>query len=155
MIRKYENFSGKVKLETNEVIELINILFELKPNIPDDFPDKNMSKLVNNTVTYNSDDDTFKIAVNFQENDLYTDRYGNIITGKYRTIFKIKISKISDNYKISDVKDYIKFTSDIIMESYDNVSIKIIVDAEKYTLDDFIKTKDKNIDDIIFIIKIV
>ena len=93
MIKKYENFTGKIKLDTQEVIDLINILFELKPTIPDEFPDKGVSKLASNTVTYKSDDDIFNIAINFQENDLYIDRYGNITTGKYRTIFKVKISK--------------------------------------------------------------
>jgi len=154
MIKKYENFTGKIKLDTQEVIDLINILFELKPTIPDEFPDKSVSKLASNTVTYKSDDDIFNIAINFQENDLYIDRYGNITTGKYRTIFKVKISK-EDSLNISEVKDYIRFTSDIILQSYEDVTVKILIDSEKYNLEDFIKMGDRTISDIIFIIKIV
>lgn len=155
MIRKYENFSGKIKLDTQEVIELISVLFELKPNLPDEFPTGKMSKLSDNTVTYNSDDDNFKIAIHFNESDLYIDRQHNIITGKFRTIFKIKITKNDNNFKISDVKEYIKFTSNIISESYDDVSIKVIIDKDKYILTEFDKLQDKNIEDILFIIKII
>lgn len=155
MIRKYESFSGKIKLDTQEVIDLINILFELKPSIPDEFPTKSVSKLANNTVTYSSEDDNFEIAISFQESDLYLDRYGNIVTGKYRTIFKIKILKNTNDFKLSDVKEYIKFTSNIITESYDDVSIKVLFDKDKYTIEEFEKLDDKNIDDIIFIIKII
>lgn len=155
MIKKYENFSGKIKLDTQEVIDLINILFELKPSIPDEFPTKSLSKLANNMVTYKSEDDKFEIAVHFQESDLYIDRYGNIITGKYRTIFKVRINKIEGGMKISDIKDYIKLTSDIIMQSYDDVTIKLLFDSTKYNLEEFINLTDKNIDDIVFIIKIV
>ena len=47
-LKTYENFSGKIKytkpedLDTQEVVELVGILFELKPTLPDDFPKKDL-----------------------------------------------------------------------------------------------------------------
>ena len=57
-LKTYENFSGKIKytkpedLDTHEVIELINIFFELKPSLPDEFPKAELSKLIKNEVKY-------------------------------------------------------------------------------------------------------
>ena len=154
MIKRFENFSGKIKLDTQEVIDLISILFKLKPTLPDDFPTKSLSQLASNIVTYKSDDDNFNIAVNFQENDMYVDKSGNLVNGKYRTIFKIKITKNDTNLLISDVRDYINFTTNIVEESYDDVSVRILFDGEKYKLEEFDKMKDRNINDILFIIRI-
>lgn len=154
MIKRFESFSGKIKLDTQEVIDLISILSQLKPMLPDDYPTKSFSQLASNIITYKSDDDNFNIAVNFQENDMYLDRSGNLVNGKYRTIFKIKITKNSTDLLISDVRDYIKFTTEIMDKSYDDVSIRIIFDDEKYLIEDFIKIKDRKINEILFIIRI-
>ena len=57
-LKTYENLSGKIKytkpedLDTQEVVELVGILFELKPTLPDDFPQKDLSQLIRNEVSY-------------------------------------------------------------------------------------------------------
>jgi hypothetical protein len=79
-LKTYENFSGKIKytkpedLDTQEVVELVGILFELKPSLPDDFPQKDLSQLIRNEVSYLSDDDRFNIIVGFSENDTYVNK---------------------------------------------------------------------------------
>jgi hypothetical protein len=166
-LKTYENFSGRIKytkpedLDTHEVIELINILFELKPNLPDEFPKTNLSKLIRNEVTYLSDDDRFNIKVEFSENDTYVNKEGELVTGKYKTIFKVNIFRnIEDNetsiFNLSEVKEYILLTSQLVEKTYDKVQMLVDIEDKKLSIEDFEKLSDnKELNEIIFLIKIL
>jgi hypothetical protein len=161
-LKTYENFSGKIKytkpedLDTQEVVELVGILFELKPTLPDDFPKKDLSQLIRNEVSYLSDDDRFNIIVGFSENDTYVNKEGEIVTGKYKTIFKINISRTEkENFKLSEVKEYILLTSQLVEKTYDKVKILVNIEEEKLSMEEFEEVSDsEEINDITFLIKI-
>ena len=166
-LKTYENFSGKIKytkpedLDTHEVIELINILFELKPSLPDEFPKADLSKLIKNEVTYLSDDDRFKIEVVFSENDIYVNKEGKLVTGKYKTIFKVNIFRnIEDDeessFKLSEVKQYILLTSQLVEKTYDKVKMLVKIEEEKLSIKEFEELSDnEEISEITFLIKIL
>jgi hypothetical protein len=166
-LKTYENFSGKIKytkpedLDTHEVIELINILFELKPSLPDEFPKADLSKLIKNEVTYLSDDDRFKIEVVFSENDMYVNKEGKLVTGKYKTIFRVNIFRnIEDDeessFKLSEVKQYILLTSQLVEKTYDKVKMLVKIEEEKLSIEDFEELSDnEEINEVTFLIKIL
>ena len=166
-LKTYENFSGKIKytkpedLDTHEVIELINILFELKPSLPDEFPKADLSKLIKNEVTYLSDDDRFKIEVVFSENDMYVNKEGKLVTGKYKTIFRVNIFRnIEDDeessFKLSEVKQYILLTSQLVEKTYDKVKMLVKIEEEKLSIEDFEEVSDnEEINEVTFLIKIL
>jgi HD-GYP domain-containing protein (c-di-GMP phosphodiesterase class II) len=162
-LKTYENFSGKIKytkpedLDTQEVVELVGILFELKPSLPDDFPQKDLSKLIRNEVSYLSDDDRFNILVGFSENDTYVNKEGELVKGKYKTIFKINISRTEKEiFKLSEVKEYIILTSQLIEKTYDKVQMLVNIKEEKLTIEEFEELSDNDeIDEITFLIKIL
>jgi hypothetical protein len=166
-LKTYENFSGKIKytkpedLDTHEVIELINILFELKPSLPDEFPKADLSKLIKNEVTYLSDDDRFKIEVVFSENDMYINKEGKLVTGKYKTIFRVNIFRnIEDDeessFKLSEVKQYILLTSQLVEKTYDKVKMLVRIKEEKLSIEDFEELSDnEEINEVTFLIKIL
>jgi hypothetical protein len=162
-LKTYENFSGKIKytkpedLDTEEVVELVGILFELKPSLPDDFPQKDLSQLIRNEVSYLSDDDRFNILVGFSENDTYINKEGELVSGKYKTIFKINISRTEKEiFKLSEVKEYILLTSQLIEKTYDKVQMLVKIEEEKISIDEFEELSDNDeIDEITFLIKIL
>lgn len=164
IIKAFEKFSGKIKenqdLDTQDVLDLANVLLELKPQLSDDFPDIEMSKLIKNNVRYKSDDDIYNINVLFNESDVYKDEE-DINKGKYKTIYKVKITRQSgESIKISEIKDFISLIIQLIEKTYDDVEhlIKFTKDKEttKIKLEDFEELKDsKKIDSIYFIIKIM
>ena len=166
-LKKYENFSGRIKytkpedLDTQEVIELINILFELKPSLPDEFPKADLSKLIRNEVTYLSDDDRFNIKVGFSENDTYVNKEGELVTGKYKTIFKVNIVRnIEDDeastFKLSEVKEYILLTSQLVEKTYDKVQMLVDIEDNKLSIEDFEKlSDDTELNEVTFLIKIL
>jgi hypothetical protein len=161
-LKTYENFSGKIKytkpedLDTQEVVELVGILFELKPSLPDDFPQKDLSQLIRNEVSYLSDDDRFNIIVGFSENDTYVNKEGEIVTGKYKTIFRVNISRTEkESFKLSEVKDFILLTSQLVEKTYDKVKILVKIKEEKLSIEDFEELSDNDeVDDVTFLIKI-
>lgn len=161
-LKTYENFSGKIKytkpedLDTQEVVELVGILFELKPNLPDDFPQKDLSQLIRNEVSYLSDDDRFNIIVGFSENDTYVNKEGEIVTGKYKTIFRVNISRTEkESFKLSEVKDFILLTSQLVEKTYDKVKMLVKIEEEKLSIEEFEESSDnEDVDDITFLIKI-
>jgi len=162
MLKKYENFTGKIKnsnseIDNSEIIDLVNIIIQLKPGIPDIFPKKDVSKLITNSVIYLSDDDKFKININFHESDSYIDKEGNIVFGKYKSVFRIDISDINNgNFKISDIRDFIVISTNIILKSYENVKCIVKFDDNKFTIEEFNNEDDsKLITAITFIIKII
>ena len=162
-LKTYENFSGKIKytkpedLDTQEVVELVGILFELKPNLPDDFPQKDLSQLIRNEVSYLSDDDRFNILVGFSENDTYVNKEGELVKGKYKTIFKINISRTEkESFKLSEVKEYILLTSQLIEKTYDKIKILVSIEEKKLSIEEFEEVSDnEDVDDITFLIKIL
>jgi hypothetical protein len=166
-LKTYENFSGKIKytksedLDTQEVIELINILFELKPSLPDEFPKVTLSKLIKNEVTYLSEDDRFKIEVEFSENDIYVNKEGELVNGKYKTIFKVNIFRnIEDDeenhFKLSEVKEYILLTSQLIEKTYDNLQMLVHIDDNKLLIEEFEELSDNTeLNKVTFLIKIL
>ena len=162
-LKTYENFSGKIKytkpedLDTQEVVELVGILFELKPTLPDDFPQKDLSQLIRNEVSYLSDDDRFNIIVGFSENDTYVNKEGEIVTGKYKTIFRVNISRTEkESFKLSEVKDFILLTSQLVEKTYDKVKMLVKIEEEKLSIEEFEELSDnEDIDDITFLIKIL
>lgn len=162
-LKTYENFTGKIKytnpedLDTHEVIELINILFELKPSLPDEFPKADLSKLIRNEVIYSSDDDRFNIKVGFSENDTYVNKEGELVTGKYKTIFRVNIIRTEkESFKISEVKEYILLTSQLVEKTYDKVKMLVDVDDNKLSIEDFEKLSDNTeLNEVTFLIKIL
>jgi hypothetical protein len=161
-LKTYENFSGKIKytkpedLDTQEVVELVGILFELKPTLPDDFPQKDLSQLIRNEVSYLSDDDRFNIIVGFSENDTYINKEGEIVTGKYKTIFRVNISRTEkESFKLSEVKDFILLTSQLVEKTYDKVKMLVKIKEEKVSIEEFEELSDnEDVDDVTFFIKI-
>ena len=162
-LKTYENFSGKIKytkpedLDTHEVIELINILFELKPSLPDEFPKADLSKLIKNEVIYSSDDDRFNIKVGFSENDIYVNKEGELVTGKYKTIFRVNISRTEkESFKISEVKEYILLTSQLVEKTYDKVKMLVRIKEEKLSIEEFEELSDNDeVEEVTFLIKIL
>ena len=165
-IKKFEKFSGKVRqtnledLDTKDVLDLANILLELKPRLSDEFPDLEMSKLIKNNVKYQSEDEIYNIDILFNESDIYLED-DDIIKGKYKTIFRVKLSKKNDKLiKVYEVKDFISLTIQLIEKSYDEVTyfikIKKDKDIEKLSLQGFEELNDNNkLDNISFFIKII
>ena len=162
-LKTYENFSGKIKytkpedLDTHEVIELINILFELKPSLPDEFPKADLSKLIKNEVIYSSDDDRFNIKVGFSENDTYVNKEGELVTGKYKTIFRVNIIRTEkESFKISEVKEYILLTSQLVEKTYDKVKMLVRIKEEKLSIEEFEELSDNDeVEEVTFLIKIL
>ena len=152
-LKTYENFSGKIKynkpedLDTQEVVELVGILFELKPNLPDDFPQKDLSQLIRNEVSYLSDDDRFNILVGFSENDTYVNKEGELVN----------ISRTEkESFKLSEVKDFILLTSQLIEKTYDKIKILVSIEEKKLSIEEFEEVSDnEDVDDITFLIKIL
>jgi lipopolysaccharide export LptBFGC system permease protein LptF len=162
-LKTYENFTGKIKytnpedLDTYEVIELINILFELKPSLPDEFPKADLSKLIRNEVIYSSDDDRFNIKVGFSENDTYVNKEGELVTGKYKTIFRVNIIRTEkESFKISEVKEYILLTSQLVEKTYDKVKMLVKIKEERLSIEEFEELSDNTkLNEVTFLIKIL
>lgn len=147
MLKKFENFSGKIikyNLLTEEVLELTSILFNLKPNLPDEFPDKELSKLINNYVTYTSEDGVYDISIILHESDTYITDDDEIVHGKYKTIFIIKIAKCDNTeFELSEIRDFYNLIDEIIKNNYDDVLSIVKIDNEKISADDFNKINKK------------
>ena len=128
----------------------------MKPNLPDDFPQKDLSQLIKNEVSYLSDDDRFNILVGFSENDTYVNKEGELVTGKYKTIFKINISRTEkESFKLSEVKEFILLTSQLVEKTYDKVKMLVKIEEEKTSIEEFEELSDnEDVDDITFLIKI-
>jgi hypothetical protein len=156
MILKFDKFSGKINnLERDEVIELVSLITNLKPNIPSDVENKNISKLIDNINQYTSDCGNYNVSVYFRESDTYYNTDGTITTGKFKSLYKITIS--SDNQlKIEHIKDFIILTQDILMKLYPDCKIKVKLGDNKLSIDEFINLENNlDIDNIVLIIRII
>jgi len=159
MILKYNKFTGKVTnnfLKKEEVIDLVSLITDLKPTIPELLPDGDISKLIDNITYYESEDGQYKIMVYFRESDVYHNSDGTITYGKFKSLFKISITSNNNQLQIGDLKDYVILTSDIINEVYTESKLMVKLEDTKYTLDEFSTLEDSmDIEKLILIIRII
>jgi hypothetical protein len=159
MILKYNKFTGKVTnnfLKKEEVIDLVSLITDLKPTIPELLPDGDISKLIDNITYYESEDGQYKIMVYFRESDVYHNSDGTITYGKFKSLFKISITSNNNQLQIGDLKDYVILTSDIITEVYPESKLMVKLADTKYTLDEFSTLEDSmDIEKLILIIRII
>ena len=81
MILKFDEFKGKVKsesLDKEEVIDLVSLITDMRPSLPNLFPDEEVSKLIDNINYYTSEDGKYRISVYFRESDVYKNPDGTI-----------------------------------------------------------------------------
>ena len=156
MILDFNGFGGRIKnnLEKEEVIELVNLITNLKPNIPSELNTSDVSKLVDNINYYVSECGNNKIIVLFRESDRYINNDGSITYGNFRSLFKVTITS-EFNLKIKHLKDYILLTSDIISKVYENSEMVVKFNDSKVRIKEFEKVSDdQEIDKLSLIIRI-
>lgn len=158
MIFEFNKFIGKVKIDSfdkEEVIELVNIITKLRPSLPKLSSDKTISKLIDNVTYYLSEDGKYKISVYFRESDIYINLDNSITYGKFKSLYKVTISKVEGDFKVGEIKDYIILTSEIIQSIYPESNIAIKLD-EKISMNNFKYLEDdKNIENIKLVIRII
>ncbi len=154
MIDKFDKFKGRVKsdLEKSDAIELISIITDLKPSIPELVDNANISKLIDNKVYYDSEDGKYKISVYFRESDEYIDKDGNITYGDFKSLYRISIRKVTDDFKVVDVSEYIDLLCKVVSDTYEDCKIIIKIDNEKINITEF--DNNKIIDNLKVIIRI-
>jgi hypothetical protein len=157
MIVEFNKFLGKVKTESldkEEVIELVSLITELKPSLPEISED--ISKLIDNINYYISEDGKYKISVYFRESDVYQNEDGTTTYGKFKSLYKVNISKLEGEFQIGDIKEYVTLTSSIITEVYPESKVIIKVDDERVSTDDFNSLDDNTtIENIKLVIRIL
>jgi hypothetical protein len=156
MILDFNGFGGRIKnnLEKEEVIELVNLITNLKPNIPSELNTSDVSKLVDNINYYVSECGNYKIIVLFRESDRYINNDGSITYGNFRSLFKVTITS-EFNLKIKHLKDYILLTSDIISKVYENSEMVVKFNDSKVRIKEFEKVSDyQEMDKLSLIIRI-
>ena len=156
MILDFNGFGGRIKnnLEKEEVIELVNLITNLKPNIPSELNTSDVSKLVDNINYYVSECGNYKIIVLFRESDRYINNDGSITYGNFRSLFKVTITS-EFNLKIKHLKDYILLTSDIISKVYENSEMVVKFNDSKVRIKEFEKVSDdREMDKLSLIIRI-
>jgi hypothetical protein len=158
MILKFDKFLGKVKdsLDKEEVIELVSLITDLKPSLPEEIDNSNLSKLIDNINYYKSEDGKYNISVYFRESDVYRNQDGTVTYGNFKSLFKVTISKLEGEFKIGDIKDYTLLTSSIIKDIYSESKVVIKIDDERVSFDDFELLEDnKTIENFKLIIRII
>jgi hypothetical protein len=156
MILKFDKFLGRIKdsLNKEEVIDLVSLITNMKPSLPQD--SDNLSKLIDNINYYYSEGGNYKISVYFRESDVYQNEDGTTTYGKFKSLYKVTISKIEGNFKIGDIKDYTLLTSSIIKDVYPESKIIIKVNDERVSMDNFkILNDDETIDNLKLVIRIL
>ena len=157
IVKNFDKFIGKVKsdsLDKEEVIELVSVITELRPSLPELSED--ISKLIDNINYYLSEDGKYKISVYFRESDLYINEDGSITYGKFKSLYKVTISKVEGELKVREIKDYTILTSDIIQNVYPESKMIIKLDDERMSVDDLRLIDDnKNIENIKLVIRIL
>lgn len=159
MIDKFDNFTGRIKkddeLDKKEVIELVGIITDMRPSIPES-SDLDISKLIDNVTNYLSEDGKYKISVYFRESDLYINDDGTITYGKFKSLYKVTISKLEGDFKVNEIKDYTILTSDIIHNVYPDSKMIIKLDDKRMSIDDFKLIDDsETIENIKLVIRIL
>lgn len=152
MMNKFNKFNGSImSLDKLDVINILDIITNLKPSLPELVDNSSISKLIDNKVYYNSEDKKFKISVYFRESDEYLNKDGSITYGDFKSLYRISIRKVSDDFKISDVSDYLDLLCKIVGDTYDNSKIILKVDNERV---DVLESDNKVITNIKIIIRI-
>ena len=159
IVKNFDKFIGKVKsdsLDKEEVIELVGIITDMRPSLPNLPSEESISKLIDNVTYYLSEDGKYKISVYFRESDLYINEDGSITYGKFKSLYKVTISKVEGDFRVNEIKDYIILTSDIIQNVYPDSKMVIKLDNERMSIDYFkIIDVDKIIENIKLIIRII
>ena len=154
---KFDQFGGRIKkdlLEKEEVIELVSLITDLKPNLPN-LVSGEISKLIDNINYYTSECGKYKISVYFRESDIYHNPDGTITYGKFKSLYKITISSELD-LKIGHLKDYTLLTSDIIQNVYPDSKIIIKFNQEKMSVQNFTQVSEQtDIDKLVMIFRII
>lgn len=158
MISKFERFVGRIKddsLEKQEVIELVSLITDLKPDLPSLYPDADVSKLIDNINYYTSDCGKYKISVYFRESDKYINADGSITFGQFKSLYKITIKSDID-LKIEHLKEFVILTSDIIQTVYTDSKVIIKFNDQKLPISQF-KDLDEStkIDQLVMVIRII
>lgn len=157
IVKNFDKFIGRVKsdsLDKEEVIELVSIITDMKSSLSD-FSSE-ISKLIDNVTYYLSEDGKYKISVYFRESDLYINEDGSITYGKFKSLYKVTISKVEGEFKVSEIKDYTILTSEIIQNVYQESKMIIKLDDERMSVDDFRLIDDnKTIENIKLVIRIL
>ena len=157
IVKNFDKFIGKVKndsLDKEEVIELVSIITDMKSSLTD-FSSE-ISKLIDNVTYYLSEDGKYKISVYFRESDLYINEDGSITYGQFKSLYKVTISKVEGDFKLSEIKDYTILTSEIIQNVYTESKMIIKLDDERMSVDDFRLIDDnKTIENIKLVIRIL
>ena len=158
IVKNFDKFIGKIKgdsLDKEEVIELVGIITDMRPSLPN-LSSEEMSKLIDNVTYYLSEDGKYKISVYFRESDLYINEDGSITYGKFKSLYKVTISKVEGDFKVSEIKDYTILTSEIIQNVYQESKMIIKLDDERMSVDDFRLIDDnKTIENIKLVIRIL
>ena len=158
IVKNFDKFIGKIKgdsLDKEEVIELVGIITDMRPSLPN-LSSEEMSKLIDNVTYYLSEDGKYKISVYFRESDLYINEDGSITYGKFKSLYKVTISKVEGEFKVSEIKDYTILTSEIIQNVYQESKMIIKLDDERMSVDDFRLIDDnKTIENIKLVIRIL
>ena len=152
MILKFDQFRGKIKtdsLEKEEVIELVSLITELKPDIPSFYSRGDISKLIDNINYYTSDCGKYRISVYFRESDKYINSDGTITYGQFKSLYKITIKSDID-LNIGHLKEYTLLTSDIIQNVYPDCKIMVKFNDQKLSIEQF-----KEVDDMTKIVQLV
>jgi len=158
MILKFDQFGGKIKnnsLEKEEVIELVSLITELKPDIPSFYSRGDISKLIDNINYYTSDCGKYRISVYFRESDKYINSDGTITYGQFKSLYKITIKSDID-LNIGHLKEYTLLTSDIIQNVYPDCKIMVKFNDQKLSIEQFKEVDDMTkIDQLVIIIRII
>lgn len=158
IVKNFDKFIGKIKsdsLDKEEVIELVSIITDMRPSLPN-LSSEEMSKLIDNVTYYLSEDGKYKISVYFRESDLYINEDGSITYGKFKSLYKVTISKVEGEFKVSEIKDYTVLTSEIIQNVYPESKMIIKLDDERMSVDDLKLIDDnKTIENIKLVIRIL
>lgn len=129
-------FNGKIKegLDKTQVIDLINLIVETKPDLPDYVDNTSISKLFDIEKTYESEDGLYDISLYFRESDEYIDKEGNKTYGDFKYLYRVTISKRGE-FIFSDIKEYILLFKTIMPDFYDVILI-FKIDGERVNIDE-------------------
>ena len=158
IVKNFDKFIGKIKgdsLDKEEVIELVGIITDMRPSLPN-LSSEEMSKLIDNVTYYLSEDGKYKISVYFRESDVYQNEDGTTTYGKFKSLYKVNIVKLEGEFQIGDIKEYVTLTSSIITDVYPESKVIIKVDDERVSTDDFNSLDDNTtIENIKLVIRIL
>lgn len=144
-------FNGAIKIENKlDISNMLDIITNLKPNLPDVVDNLSISKLIDNKVYYLSEDGNYRISIYFRESDEYIDEDGNITYGDFKSLYRVSIRKSSD-FKLDYVKEYLEQFCSTISATYEDVKIIIKLDDERVNISE---TNDRTVNNVKIIIRI-